>query len=79
LFGVGWGNPTSVQASGDPVQEKLSESVKFMVESGHAATVTVSLTVAWLQALVVVEIVCVGEVSVGEAALVVLVLPKSLA
>jgi len=79
LFGVGWGNPTSVQASGEPVQEKLSESVKLMVESGHADTVTVSLTVAWLQALVVVEIVCVGEVSVGEPALEVLVLPKSLA
>src|SRR5712671_2461509 len=79
VFGVGWGNPTSVQASGEPVQEKLSESVKLMVESGHADTVTVSLTVAWLQALIVVEMVCVGEVSVGEPALVLLVLPKSLA
>jgi hypothetical protein len=46
-----------------------------MVVSGHDDTVTVSLTVAWLQAFVVVEIVCVGEVILGEAALVPFVLP----
>ena len=68
-----------MQASGDPLQEKLSESVKFMVESGHDDTVTVSLTDAWLQALLVLEMVCVGELILGLDALLPFGVLKSLA
>src|SRR5437016_14648116 len=78
LFGVGAGNPTSVHASGEPVQEKFRFSVKFIVESGHPDTVTDSVEFATLHALVLVASTCVGEAIVGEDALVVAVLPPTL-
>src|SRR3954451_14573976 len=52
MFGVGWGKAPSVQASGDPVQLKLSVlSEKFIAVLGQLVTVMAWLTEARLQAL----------------------------
>jgi hypothetical protein len=77
VFGVGWGKAPSVQASGDPEQEKLIVlAVKSIPAIGQEETWTTSVADAELHACpdkVLND--CVGEAIAGEDAL----LPAALA